>query len=193
MLRRLARSSLVHFILLGALVFAIAPPARAARRRIVVSSQEVAELQSAEAQRLGVPKLSDAEAREVETRTIEDELLYREAIRLSLDRDDPLVKQRLVQKHLMLVEDLGGASRTPTNEELRAYFDETRDRWRRSTRLHIVHVFATGGAALPPAAVLPASGVPPLGEPFPYPREMTAPREQIARVFGSSFADAVVA
>jgi hypothetical protein len=192
-LNRLARSSLLHFVVLGALIFAVAPRARAGRRTVFVSSKIVAELQRVEAQRLGVPLLPEARAREVEARAIEDELLYREAIRLSFDREDPLVKQRLVQKHLLLVEDLGGASRAPTEPELRDYFEETRDRWQRSPRLHFIHVFATDRASLPPPSTLPESGVPSLGEPFPYAREMNVSREQVARVFGTSFAEATAA
>jgi peptidyl-prolyl cis-trans isomerase C len=52
-------------------------------------------------------------------------VLYREAMRLGLDRDDGLVREHLIQKMLLLAEDLGGASREPTRDEVRAYFDQT--------------------------------------------------------------------
>jgi hypothetical protein len=189
---RLARSPLFHFLLLGSVIFALAPR-REDPRKIEVSSAGLAALERAQARRDDAPSLSPERAREVDARAIEDEVLYREALRLGLDRDDPIVRQRVIQKLLLLVEDMGGASRAPSDAELRAYFETDPGRWRLPTRLHLVHVFATRREALPDPARLGLSGVPSAGEAFPYPREVTGTVDDLARLYGRSFADAAFA
>ena len=104
------RSRLVHFLLLGGLIFAVAPRPEP-RRDIAFDTAAFDDLQRAQAQRLGVPVLEARDAEEVRTRAIEDEILYREALRLGFDKDDNVVRQRLVQKVLFLAEDLAGRPR----------------------------------------------------------------------------------
>jgi hypothetical protein len=188
----LLRSRLLHFCLIGGVLFAIAPRAEG-RRRVDLSAVTLAALESAEASRIQPAPLDRVRAREVEARAIEDEILYREALRMSLDKDDPIVRQRLVQKLLLLVEDLGGASRAPSDDELRAYFEHTREQWRRPARIHFVHVFAATKSALPPLVTLApdAREAPALGEAFPYSRDVSATKPEIARLYGSELADAL--
>src|SRR5262249_60712241 len=89
-------------------------PRPPSRRDIVLDGPALAVLEQAQAQRLGKPVLDADEVREVRTRAVEDEILYREALRLVLDRDDNLVRQRLIQKVPFPAPDLPGASRAPT-------------------------------------------------------------------------------
>ena len=193
LLGRARRSRLVHFAAIGGALYALA--LRGEDRRVVeIDGAVLGELRDSQAKKLGVAALPEAGRREVDGRAIEDEILYREALRLRLDRDDPIVRQRLVQKLLLLVEDLGGASRDPSPAELRAYFEATRERWRRPARYHFVHVFAAQLEALPSAASIEgAVAAPSSGEAFPYPRDVRSSREEVARVFGAAFADGVVA
>ena len=142
-IRRLARERIVQFVAIGALVFAFARPPTRATTTISLSRAYIASLDAAQAQRIGVAALPEVREREVERRAIEDEVLYREALRLGLDRDDAVVRQHLVQKMLLLAEDLGGASQEPTSADVAAYFERTRDRWRLAESVHFVHVFAT--------------------------------------------------
>ena len=191
LLRRARRNRLLQFALIGALLFAV-DKRRSDARVVRVDPAVLEELRAAQAKKLGIETLSADGSREVDARAIEDEILYREALRLGLDKDDPIIRQRLVQKLLLLVEDMGGASRDPTAEELRAHYESTRDRWRRPTQWHFVHVFARQREALPaPEPLANATSAPPFGEPFPYPREMTLTRDAAARLFGAQFADAL--
>ncbi|MBS2018835.1 MAG: peptidyl-prolyl cis-trans isomerase [Deltaproteobacteria bacterium] len=189
MLDRLRRNRLLQFVVLGGALFAL--EARRGEPRVVrIDPAVLAELRAAQAKKLGVERLSSEGGREVDARAIEDEILYREALRLGLDKEDPIVRQRLVQKLLLLVEDMGGASRDPTREEIRAHYTSTADRWRRPTKWHFVHVFARRREDLPAAELLAgATAAPPLGEPFPYPREMTLTHDAAARLFGVELAD----
>jgi hypothetical protein len=185
-----ARSRMLHFALIGGGIFLIAP---GPKRRIDLSSRSLATLRAAEATRLGRAGLDEQRAREVDARTVEDELLYREALRLQLDRDDPIVRQRLIQKLLLRVEDLGGAARPPGEAERHAYFEAHRDQFRRPERIHFVQVFAARKEALPPLDALApdARTAPPLGEALPYPREATATAAEITRTLGAALAGAL--
>ena len=65
-------------------------------------------------------------------------------MRLGLDRDDGVVREHLIQKMLLLAEDLGGASREPTRDEAAAPTSSGRATGgAHDERVHLVHVFAT--------------------------------------------------
>lgn len=189
-LARALRSPLLHFLVIGCAIFALAP-AREDTRRVELSSASLAALRAAQASRDAVSALPPDRAREVDARAIEDEVLYREALRLGLDKDDPIIRQRLVQKLLLLVEDMGGASRPPTDAELRAYLEADPARFGVPARVHFVHVFATSRDRLPAVGLLPAAGVPALGEPLPHPRDTLVTRDEAARTYGEGFATAL--
>ncbi len=193
---RLLRDRLVHFLAAGGVLFALAPAVD--RTRVSVTGDYLQSLHASQAKRLGVAKLSDERANEVDRRALEDEVLYREAVRLGLDRDDGLVREHLIQKMLLLAEDLGGASREPTRAEVKAYFDRTRDRWRQDERVHLVHVFATRREtavglldATRAADALHPGAVPPVGEAFARSRDVRGSRADFAASYGDQFADAV--
>jgi PPIC-type PPIASE domain len=94
---RLIRHPLVHFLVVGAVVFA----ARSgltdgfdAREPLVLSRERVAAL-SADWQRMTGAPPSAAERDDLIEREIEDEICFREALRLGLDRGSSLVSGRL--------------------------------------------------------------------------------------------------
>src|SRR5581483_11346012 len=183
-MRAVLRSRLLHFGILGGAIFALSKRERDPRA-IEIPSATLTELHAAQAQHLEVANISPELAREVDAREIEDEVLYQEALRLGLDKDDPIVRQRLVQKLLLLVEDLGGASKPPTDAELRAHFDATRDRWRKPPAFRFAHVFSATREKLP--ATVDAS----LGDPFPHPRTATRSKKAISETYGDVFAESI--
>ena len=187
----LARQRLTQFVVLGAAVFMIAPRNRAPSR-VDVDASGLRALHEAQAKKLGVPELDPEKQHEVDARAIEDEILYREAVKLGLDQGDPIVRERMIQKLLMLVEDLGGASREPTDAELGAYFAAHGERYRQPEKLHFVHVYAATREALPAEeSIATLEEALASGQAFPYPREQTLDREALARLFGEPFASAV--
>jgi peptidyl-prolyl cis-trans isomerase C len=190
---RIARDRMVHFAIIGAVIFALAP-APSDDARISLDADYLGALHAAQARKLGVAVLSDEQTAQVDRRAIEDEILYREALRLGLDRDDAVARRHLVQKVLVLAEDLAGASREPTRAELEAYFERTRERWRVAEKLHLIHVFAAKretAVAVAEAVRADADTPPPLGDAFPRSRDVHASRDDFAATYGPEFADAV--
>jgi peptidyl-prolyl cis-trans isomerase C len=191
----LRTSSLVHFLALGGVIFGLAPkPARTTD--IHISKDQLEALEALESRRSG--NVDDSARRSnVLQRTIEDELLVREAIRLGLDRDDGIVRQRLVQKMLFLAEDLGGVSRDATESELRAYHNATRAQWSAPAAVDLEHIFLAPGnttdiGALRKLADASLEHPPPLGDAFPAPRVVHASPEELERSYGADFARAAV-
>ncbi|MBI5503496.1 MAG: peptidyl-prolyl cis-trans isomerase [Deltaproteobacteria bacterium] len=198
-LRVLVRNRLLHFVVLGGSIFAIAPRVQAPDT-IVINQSALQAMERAEAQRLAVPRLSEEQAREVRYRAVSDEVMYREARRLGLDRDDPVVRQRLIQKVLFLAQDLAGASAAAGDDELRRFFESTRAQWTRPARARFLHVYAgparrdwlTGLKAEAVSLETQRPGMPPsLGDAFPLSRKVDATREVIASDYSDSFAEAV--
>jgi hypothetical protein len=190
---RILRSRLLHFLVLGGLIFAFAP-ASTVTGRISLQRRYLDALEVAEANKEQVGHLSPARAAEVDQRAMEDEVLVREAQRLGLDRDDLLIRQHLIQKMLLLAEDLGGATRTPTDADLRAFFAENAARWAQPGSTHFIHVFAQSSEALGALALDDAATAPPdVGEPFALSRDVRKADPELAAALGAPFATAVEA
>ncbi len=71
---------------------------------------------------------------------IRGEVMYREALAMGLDRDDPIIRQRLQQKLAFLTEDIASL-REPTEAELEAFLATTQERFREQTRFSFEQVY----------------------------------------------------
>jgi peptidyl-prolyl cis-trans isomerase C len=71
---------------------------------------------------------------------IRDEILYRQALQLGLDKDDVIIKRRLAQKMQFLAEDIGG-SHQPTRAELRAWYEKNSARFALPSRFSFRHLY----------------------------------------------------
>lgn len=106
LLRRALCNPVVHFTVIGTLLFALrgltrAPvegaPSGAGRAAVVLSAERVRLLRADFEQRWGTPP-TRAQQRAMVERTIEEEILYREARALALGFRDGSVRRRLVEK-----------------------------------------------------------------------------------------------
>ena len=70
---------------------------------------------------------------------IQNEVLYREALKLNLDSGDIIVKRRLVQKLGFLKQAAGG--KIANDKELKEYFNENKVQFRIPKRLSFNHIF----------------------------------------------------
>src|SRR5262249_31384143 len=86
---------------------------------------------------------SKEKERQLVRRYVDEEILYREALRLGLDKGDPVIARRLTQKIEFLLEDLAFVPE-PTPRELEAYFEKHRARYEKPPRLSMLHVFVSG-------------------------------------------------
>jgi peptidyl-prolyl cis-trans isomerase C len=140
---RLLREPLLHFLLAGALLFAVDAALRAStapsEQRISITAAEIESLRTQWAKqyrRLPGPTelqgLVDARVRE--------EVLYREALAMGLDRDDSMIRRQLAQRLEFLIEDLA-AAREPSEAELSAFLTKHQAAYRRPARVSFSHVY----------------------------------------------------
>ena len=133
---------------------------------------------------------------------VTEEILFREALALGLDKDDEIIKRRLAQKMGFLAEDVA-ALQDPSNTQLRAWFAQNTDRFALPPRASFRHLYFSfdrpgahdrAAAALGKIAGKPtdAPEVATVADPFMF-QDYYAERapEQIAKEFGPDFAKAV--
>ncbi|MCU1280857.1 MAG: parvulin-like peptidyl-prolyl isomerase, partial [bacterium] len=113
MLRRAWRSPIVHFVALGAALFAIArmwpardaaPSALSLRQPIAIDAARIRALTDAYRRDVGAPP-TPAQLEGLVRDAVDDELLYREARLLGLDVGDRRIALRLAQKMRALSDD----------------------------------------------------------------------------------------
>ena len=123
-MRRLLREPLLHFLVLGAAIFVVfglvAKPG-GEPDEIVITQGQVASIVEGFARTWQRPPSSDELEGLVQGR-LREEIYYREALALGLDRDDSVIRRRLQQKMEFVTEDVV-AQAEPTDDELRAYLE----------------------------------------------------------------------
>src|SRR5262245_19076325 len=130
-IRRWLREPLLHFLLAGALVFAVYELLNPAAGRIDRVNQIT--LTQDDLRQLAVHWLAQgrslpttAEMRELVEERVRQEILSREAVALGLDKDDEIIKRRLAQKMDFLAQDLA-ALQDPSDAELAAWYVQNPD------------------------------------------------------------------
>jgi hypothetical protein len=141
---KLLREPLGQFVALGIVLFvvyALASDLLASdeARRIAITESEIELLATTwERQWQRAPTAKELHAL-VDSR-VREEVLYREALALGLDRNDVVVRRRMVQKMELLSQDLALLA-DPTDPELQAFFDENREDYRIPPRVSFSHVY----------------------------------------------------
>jgi peptidyl-prolyl cis-trans isomerase C len=201
-LRRCAREPLLHFLVLGAAVLALYRSVAPAEpgRQIVLSEDALRGLRQEHLRRTGVPPTPEEEKALID-RFVDNEVLYREALALGLDRGDIIVRRRLIQKMEFLSEATDSGAE-PTDRELQAWIDAHPERYTIAERVALTQVFAASdrhGDELPAFAARLhdelAGGADPsqLGDPFLRGRAFALSSErELAGVFGPGFAHRVM-
>jgi hypothetical protein len=122
-IKRLLREPLLHFLLLGAglfLAYSLMPRTAGSQTgKIVVTEGQVENMVAGFAKTWQRPPTAQELAGLVNDR-VREEVYYREALALGLDKDDTVIRRRLRQKMEFVSEDIA-AQGQPTDDELNAY------------------------------------------------------------------------
>jgi hypothetical protein len=201
---RLLKDPLIHFLLLGGLLFILydwrGEPEGPDPHQIEISDEEVQGIWQALAILHGHVPTRD-EMWSVLEPNIKEEILYREAIALGLDRDDSQVRLRLTEKMLFLTQDVAEPI-APTDAELVTFFAVDPGRFRQpatwtfeqiffSPSQHGAQVEAVAAAALAELRTGETASVVGDGLLFDNRYERLELAE-IERLFGETFATTVV-
>jgi parvulin-like peptidyl-prolyl isomerase len=144
-MKRLVREPLIHFLVIGALLFAVdryvqpAGGAAPSSKQIQLTLDDLGQLvmlfQSQWRREPTAQELSQL----VENK-VQEEILYREGLAMGLDKDDTIVKRRMAQKLRFLAEDVAGA-REPTTGELKSWFEKNRGMFAQPSRVSFRHLY----------------------------------------------------
>lgn len=139
------REPLVHFLLIGLALFAVhrvinpKPESSAPSNRIELTEDDVRQISIAWMAQ-GRPAPTPEQMQSLMEAKVHEEVLYREALALGLDKDDTIVKRRLAQKMEFLAEDLS-ALPEPTSADLKAWFGQNAERFTLQPRTSFRHLY----------------------------------------------------
>ena len=141
-IRSLIREPLLHFLLAGAGLFLlfdfVSEPTAAGDDQIIVTSGQIEHMAS-----LFVKTWQRSPTDEELTGLIDsfilEEVLYREATAIGLDKDDTIIRRRLKQKMEFLVDDFSAAD--PSDVDLQQFIDGDPERFRADARITFEQVY----------------------------------------------------
>jgi len=142
-MKKLIHEPLVHFLTLGAILFGIGilrgDRTGPATNRIAITPGAVERL--FEGFRMTWQRLpTESELRGLVEDYLKEEVLYREALEMGLDRNDQIIRRRMRQKLEFLTADLVELFE-PTDEELQAHLAADVDLYRREATVSFVQVY----------------------------------------------------
>jgi hypothetical protein len=143
--KRWLREPLLHFLLIGLLLFGVYAYTNRgrigieSRKQIVLSFDELRTMTAyfqSQWHRLPTPEEFQAMVED----KIKEEVLYREGLVMGLDKDDTIVKRRMAQKVQFLAEDVA-AAHEPSVAELKAWFEKNTDKFALPSRYSFRHIY----------------------------------------------------
>jgi parvulin-like peptidyl-prolyl isomerase len=151
---KLFREPLLHFLLIGAALFllydwkgkpASMPGGQAGTpaAQIVVSRDALEQMSSQFAKTWQRPPTEEEQKGFAED-LIRNEIFYREAIAIGLDRDDEVLKRRLRQRMEFIYEDIASVTE-PKDEDLKAFMKKHREKYLADPQLSFRQVYISTG------------------------------------------------
>ena len=141
--RRLLREPLLHFFVVGTVLFGVfyaGSEGDDPESSVIEITQARLDQLSAQFVSTWNRTPSPEELENILQLFIREEVYYRDALALGLDRDDSVIKQRLRQKMEFLTE-TSASFLEPTDEELQSYYDDNRRLYERRSRMALEQVF----------------------------------------------------
>jgi peptidyl-prolyl cis-trans isomerase C len=197
LLYRAIREPLLHFLLLGSVIFATAHiwNSDSSRYRIIVGPEQVGRLIDTYRRQYGRPP-ERAQLQALIDQDIREEILYREGMALDLAKEDPIVRRRVAQKFEFLQLDLGSDPNTD-KRELEAYYQAHLAEYLTPAKVSFTQVFLSAADGRDPVARarklrddLQRSGAvraAAAGDSFAGPSDYASlDKDSLSRVFGES-------
>jgi hypothetical protein len=198
-IKSILREPPIHFLLIGACLFLLFELTRDTDTntvsRIVVSPGQIEQL-AANFERTWIRPPTEAEVTGLINEFVRDEVYYREALALGLDKDDPLIRRRMRQKLEFVLEDLS-AEEAPSDEVLLDFLQQHQDRFTIKARVAFEQLYLNPdnhqnlkADAENILASLRAEAAPEgLGDPIMIGQKFAlATQSEISRQFGRAFA-----
>jgi hypothetical protein len=199
LIKRCLRQPLLHFLFAGFALFVLYGGLH--RSTLDQDSQRI-EITPEVVQRIAISWLarwqrpaSEQQLQGLIDEYVKEEILYREALKLGLDKDDTIIRRRLAQKMDFLAEDVASL-REPAPGALKAWYDRHQDQYAPPPLATFHHLFFALDKRGPGAQAQAQAELSRLadknsgeGDAFMFKNAYTEQsQDQVARVFGSTFA-----
>ena len=145
-MKHLASSSSIQFIVIGALLFGLNNFVQSSSSQereqdsIVIKQRFIDDLFN---NKINKPSLvGNAETKSAITqKEIEQEALYREALKYNLDKGDQIIRRHLIQKMDFVLNSKSQPSSPPTDEEQYQWWQQHQENYRTAQRISFHHVY----------------------------------------------------
>ena len=143
----LHKDPLIHFLVLGTLIFIIDGFLPSQRKEQIIVDQATVEFLVENQEKIKLRKLTPEETEKAIANHVTDEILYREAYRRKLNEGDSQIRYELISKMEGL---LVNYIENPSTEELRSFYEENIDNYTTPERFAVDHVFYQDPQNIPP-------------------------------------------
>ena len=194
------KEPLIHFLVVGTIIFVVFFTVNKEEdvtdKRILVTTADIERLQDNWSKKWNRPPTKD-ELQGLVQSYIREEVYYREGLSLGLDKDDTIIRRRMMQKMEFISNDLAELN-TPDETALNEYFLAHQDKYQLPARISFTHIYLSldkrGAKAVEDAknilSGLSALRAPERGDTFmlQYDFDQETPFE-VERLFGKGFAE----
>jgi len=149
LVKKMVREPLVHFLLIGAGLFLLfgwkgnpASMQDGSQSTTIIVAQDTVKQLVAAFTRTWMRPPTEGEVRSLIENFIRDEIYYREAMAIGLDRGDALIRRKLRQKMEFILEDIA-AQTEPTDEQLERFMTEHREKYLIDPQIAFRQVFVS--------------------------------------------------
>jgi hypothetical protein len=152
-LRRLGREPLIQFLVVGLCVFFLERWINAEdytydQYTIVIDDQSLSQFMQQRAKQFNsaeaknaLASLSGEQRQLLVDDFVQNEVLFREAMALDLDRDDPIIRRRLIQKMDYLAQGFYDRAEPISRTDIQLYYEDNTEYYREPALVTFTHIF----------------------------------------------------
>jgi len=156
-MKTLIKEPLVQFVIAGAVLFLVIhyfplnQTGGQSAYDITVNDDTLMQYAQTQAKRFNadsagqyIKSLSDEEKEHLSGEFVRDEVLYREALALGLDKNDVVIRRRLIQKMKYVAQGFYNDQLEPDESDLETYLQQNHEKYRIAAAASFTHVFFSG-------------------------------------------------
>lgn len=165
MLQKILKEPLIHFLFAGFLLFCyfrFYMPNYGTENTILVHKESLLNFMQFQSKAFNkaafsdkLDQFSEKEKQQLIQNYVQDEALYREAVKLGLDQNDFVIKRRIIQKMEFILDDFDDSTISIQEDSLQAYYTKNQHRYFRAAQFTFTHIFFKNGSK--PSAIEQAS------------------------------------
>ncbi|NMM48281.1 peptidyl-prolyl cis-trans isomerase [Marinigracilibium pacificum] len=144
-MKRFLKEPFLHFVLIGFaifIVYALTVDDNDSENAIIIDNSDISHMVSIwELQWQRKPTTEELSG--LISKTLKQEIMYREALKMNLDHNDEVIKRRLAQKMDFITSDVSAMVNNPTDKDLKNYYNKYSERYMRPAQYSFYQICFT--------------------------------------------------